>query len=368
MAPDLNADYGFLRSDAASLVITSFLSIALYIVIDLNFQIFTTFKAFRSLYFWSVFIATWGIAFNAVGYLVRHHQLAPSPFITATIILIGWCTMVTGQSAVLYSRLHVILVSEKVLRAVLIMIVVDAIWLHIPVIILVYGVNSPKAHLFERPYDIYERIQLSVFFVQEVIISGIYLWQTRHLFLLERAIGNANTKRTMMHLIYVNILVILLDISVVALEFAGLFDIQTAWKPLVYGTKLKLEFSILNKLVDLLQGPKSGSSGARSRVATQNHREVELQRFGQHSLGDEVDGNRHETNFRARDERPQSQQQYRGSSSLAKRADISIHQRDTSSGDGHSLESAAAGPIGRDGQHECASSASSEVQFARRGG
>lgn len=365
MASGLTTQHGF----AASLVITSFLSIALYIVIDLNFQIFATFKAFRSLYFWSVFVATWGIAFNAVGYLMRHHELAPA-LVTATIILIGWCTMITGQSVVLYSRLHVILVNRKVLRAVLIMIMVNAAWLHLPVIVLVYGVNSSKPQLFERTYDIYERIQLTVFFAQEVIISGIYLWQTRRLFLLERAIGNAKTKRTMMHLIYVNIIVILLDISIVSLEFAGQFDIQTAWKPLVYGTKLKLEFSVLNKLVDLLQGPKSASSVARSRAATYNHHEVELQRLARQNNETEAGGSRDAVRIGTREGESQDQKRYQRGSSMTKTTELTIHQNDDSSRVRNSLYSTGSAevePTARGEVRECVSSASSEVQFANRG-
>jgi hypothetical protein len=69
------------------------------------------------------------------------------------------------------------------------------------------------------------------------------------------------------HLIVVNILVILLDVSILALEFANLFDIQTAWKPLVYSVKLKLEFSILNRLVELTRGRHDSSYG-RSHGAT----------------------------------------------------------------------------------------------------
>jgi hypothetical protein len=62
----------------------------------------------------------------------------------------------------------------------------------------------------------------------------------------------------MMHLIGVNCLVITLDITILALEYAGLYDIQTSYKALVYGAKLKLEFSILNRLVELTTA-RSGS-------------------------------------------------------------------------------------------------------------
>ena len=84
------------------LVIIVFISIALYNVIELNFLIATTFKRFRGLYCWSFTVSTWGIAFNAVGYLLRHLRPNQSGYLHATLILIGWCSMVNGQSLVLY--------------------------------------------------------------------------------------------------------------------------------------------------------------------------------------------------------------------------------------------------------------------------
>jgi hypothetical protein len=63
----------------------------------------------------------------------------------------------------------------------------------------------------------------------------------------------------MTHLIYVNAIIVFLDLRILALEYSGLYDIQTAYRGLVYSVKLKLEFSILNRLVDLTQSGKIAS-------------------------------------------------------------------------------------------------------------
>src|SRR5690242_19363948 len=131
-----------------------FLSVAIYNFLELNVQIFTTFKRRSGLYFWSFSIATWGILFNSVGYLLKYLGITKNRNIHATIILIGWCSMVSGQSVVLYSRLHIVMHNANRLRAVLIMIVVNAVWLHIPIIILVYGTYSNNPGLFEGAYSI----------------------------------------------------------------------------------------------------------------------------------------------------------------------------------------------------------------------
>jgi hypothetical protein len=252
------------------IVIVVFISIALYNFLELHVLILSTFKQWKGLYFWSFTIATWGVAFNSIGYLLKHRALTTIANLYATLILIGWCTMISGQSVVLYSRLHLLMQNKTRLRAVLIMIIINAVWLHIPVIVLVYGSNSSNPTRFEKPYSIYEKLQLCAFFVQELIISGLYVWETTRMLKLKTVIGNRGVIKVLDHLIYVNIFIILLDLTILGLEFANLFDIQTAWKPLVYSVKLKLEFSILNRLVELTKTPRNGNSYSQSRSAPQS--------------------------------------------------------------------------------------------------
>lgn len=259
------------------IVIVVFLSIALYNVIELNFLIASTFKRFRGLYFWSFLVATWGVAFNAVGYLLRNARVDPSGYVHSTVILIGWCTMITGQSLVLYSRLHIVLHSPTRLRWVLTMIIANAIWLGVPVIILVYGSNSDNPGPFELPYSIFEKLQLTVVFVQECIISGLYIYETAKLLKLQRGVASSATRRVMSHLMAVNIFIVLLDISILCLEFTEHYDIQTAWKPLVYSVKLKVEFSVLNRLVEFSQHLRTG--GSLQSTNSDNATGVALERY-----------------------------------------------------------------------------------------
>ncbi|EEY22502.1 integral membrane protein [Verticillium alfalfae VaMs.102] len=363
------------QSGTVAFIIAVFISIALYNVLELNFIILATFNKRSGLYFWSFVVATWGIAFNAVGYLLRHFGKNVQPNVYATLILIGWCTMITGQSVVLYSRLHIVMLNQTRLRLVLIMIITNAVWLHLPIIVLVYGSNSANPGPFVHPYSVYEKIQLSVFFLQEIIISALYIWETTKRLRLEKSIGNMGTRKVMNHLIYVNLLVVFLDVSILALEFANLFDIQTAWKPLVYSAKLKLEFSILNRLVQLTRNSRNGSSYTRSRNATNGG--VALETFNgerNKQLGDEGDAAaEYEVHVgRGKNGEPSFGQD----SNVIKTTEITVHshrRRRNSDIDMESLDgrSGATGDIGpaqtRDPVRGSASSASSEVQFAKFG-
>lgn len=66
----------------------------------------------------------------------------------------------------------------------------------------------------------------------------------------------------MTHLIWVNVIIVFLDLTILGLEYSGLYDIQTAYKGLVYSVKLKLEFSILNRLVELTKNGKIASQSS----------------------------------------------------------------------------------------------------------
>ncbi|KAI0170023.1 integral membrane protein [Pestalotiopsis sp. NC0098] len=254
------SDSATITNIGLSIPILVFGSIALYNVVELNYMVLGTFRRRKGLYFWSLIVAAWGIAVNTIGYLLEHLHLISNAALYSALICIGWVCMVTGQSVVLYSRLHLVLSDDRIRRAVLYMIVFDAIAMHIPVIVLVFGSNSNTPDPFFKPYSIYEKIQLTVFFIQECIISGLYVWETIKLLRVTRDIrGKRGARRVLGHLIFVNIVVIVLDISVLALEFSDYYDLQTGYKPLVYSIKLKMELSILNRLVELTRTSSQGS-------------------------------------------------------------------------------------------------------------
>lgn len=259
------ASHGPPRHRYIHIITIVFLSIALYNVLELTIIVAGTFKRFRGLYCWSVLVTTLGIAINAIGFLLRTLKVFDSPYVYSTVTLIGWVTMVTGQSLVLYSRLHIVLHREKWLRSVLYMIIINAVWVSTPVIVLVYLVSSDNTGRYILGYSIAEKLQLSVFFLQEVVISALYLSETLKITKSHRGL-TSGTRKIMSQVIIINIVIICLDVSILALEFANLFNIQTAWKPMVYSIKLKMEFSVLNRLVELSQYVRRNRSFALNEL------------------------------------------------------------------------------------------------------
>lgn len=228
--------------------ISAFTAVAWYNVIELNLQVFLTFKRHRGLYFWALLISSYGCIFHSLGFLLKFFQLTTNDYLSVTIITIGWYAMVTGQSIVLYSRLHLVVREQGILRAVLIMIIADAICLHIPTTVLTYGSNSHDSLQFTTAFDVMERIQMTGFCIQEFIISGVYVWSTIRLL---RPVYHGRTRKVMMQLIWINLMIIGMDIVLLIMEYDGNYEIEATLKAMVYSIKLKLEFAVLNQLMSL---------------------------------------------------------------------------------------------------------------------
>ncbi len=90
-----------------------------------------------------------------------------------------------------------------------------------------------------------------MFCLQELIISGIYIKTCYSFFDIESSLNSDTVSKMRYHLLLINVVVILLDIPILILEDTGLYDLQTAYKSFVYSVKLKMEFHILNQLVDM---------------------------------------------------------------------------------------------------------------------
>lgn len=235
-----------------NMIIAGFFAVACYNCVEILISLLNRFKRHEGLYFWSMLTATLGIVLHSIVVLLRYYSLGPN-FPLCVLTCIGWYGMVTGQSVVLYSRLHLIVDDKTKTRWVLGMIITNFFILHVPVTILFLGSNTRDSHRFLAAFNIYERIQLAGFFLQETIISGLYIWETARGLKPIFAIKKALERKIIRNLIIVNVLVILLDISLLITQYLSHFQIQTTYKPVVYSIKLKMEFVVLNKLLLLVQ-------------------------------------------------------------------------------------------------------------------
>ncbi|KAF2159033.1 hypothetical protein M409DRAFT_30451 [Zasmidium cellare ATCC 36951] len=257
------------NSQTLRIFIVFFSGLAMYNAVELITIIFLSFNRFRGLYFWSLLISTIGIIPYSLGFMLKFMNITTgdSKWLAIVLLTVGWYPMITGQALVLWSRLHLIVTGvkgERILFYTKWMIIIDAIILHIPTTVLTFGSNGDLAtDRFEVGYNIMEKIQMIGFFLQEVTLSSIYIAET---FRILRTSLQPGTRKTMHQLIFINVVIIILDLGLLGLECASLYILETLLKGIVYSIKLKLEFAILSKLVKFVGGSKPGQDMRKSSV------------------------------------------------------------------------------------------------------
>ncbi|CEN61202.1 hypothetical protein ASPCAL07865 [Aspergillus calidoustus] len=264
---------GLGEDEKLSVVLVIFIALSCYNIIELVILVLSTFRRWKGLYFYSLLISgVVGVVPYSLGFLLKFFEKA-APAVSVTILTVGWWTMVTGQAFVLYSRLHLVLRDERTLRRVLYMIIANVFLLHVPTTVLTYGTNvvhqTDRSRLsnpsnstvrniteenpFLEAYNIMEKIQMTGFTVQEVIISALYVWETTKMLQL----GSSRENRRIMHqLVGINVMIVIMDLVLLGLEYASYYAVQICLKGVIYSVKLKLEFAVLGKLVDVVHGNK----------------------------------------------------------------------------------------------------------------
>ncbi|KAI2904846.1 hypothetical protein CBS76997_3663 [Aspergillus niger] len=229
-----------------------FMAIACYNVAELVVMVLSTFRRWKGLYFWSLLLSGCaGVLPYTLGFIMKFFTQAPSN-LSVTILSIGWWVMVTGQAVVLYSRLHLVICDERILQRVLYMIIANVFLLHVPTTVLTYGSNAVGE---EQPawvigYNIMEKVQMTSFTIQEIVLSGLYMWET--VLMLRICLVRENQK-IMYQLIWINIAMLVMDLILLGLEYASFYAVQITLKGAIYSIKLKLEFAVLGRLVAVVQ-------------------------------------------------------------------------------------------------------------------
>lgn len=247
------------EGDVLQMTLITFIGLSCYNVAELVVLVPATFRRWRGLYFWSLLASGCiGVVPYSIGFLMKFFTQADS-VLSVTVLTVGWWTMVTGQSVVLYSRLHLVLRDEKILRWILRLIVSNVFLLHIPTTVLTYGANI--VHSGEMPwirgYNIMEKIQLTGFTIQESLLSTLYVIETVKLLRLGADATTRTDARSIMYqLIGINCAIIAMDLLLLGLEYANFYAVQITLKGFIYSLKLKLEFAVLGRLVDLIQGSR----------------------------------------------------------------------------------------------------------------
>ena len=95
-----------------------------------------------------------------------------------------------------------------------------------------------------------EKLQIVGFTIQEIIISGIYIYKARE---MVQCSFNAHTNHCILVLVLVQVACILLDVPFIVLAYTEIFLMKAVLTSFAYAIKLKLEFLVLNQLVNIVK-------------------------------------------------------------------------------------------------------------------
>lgn len=236
---------------ALGIAIVVFMTIALYNALELSVLIPLSFRRYRSLYFWSLITsASIGVIPATIGPTLQFFSLSPL-WLSMFLSNLGFVMMVPNQSVVLYSRLHLVSQNIRVLRAVR-WLIFASLFIVIPTITMNVGdAYLPKSKHWANGFQVIERLQVTWFAVQETIISSIYIYDTIRMMKLSPETDKRRNK-ILYELLAVNVTAILMDVTLVVLEYVGFYFTQVIFKATVYSIKLKLEFAVLGMLVSIV--------------------------------------------------------------------------------------------------------------------
>ena len=238
------------NSPTAFCLIASFCAVAYWMCIELLVLVYVTFKRHSGVYFWSIIITTLGLILQTTGYILKSFENSSSDILTTIICKVGWVANVTGFAVVLWSRLHLVVNNERLLKFVLAVIIVNGVICHTPIIVCEFGLISSNREPYYQVMKVYEKVQQTVFTVQETAISSMYIYFTARFLNIGYAM---QTRKVVSLLVAVQVTVVALDILLTVIDFNDMFTLKCTIHPFIYSIKLKLEFIVLNQLQQIVK-------------------------------------------------------------------------------------------------------------------
>jgi hypothetical protein len=206
--------------------IGAFSGMAMLCLFDLTILISTKFRR-RSLYFWSMVAATFGAFLFNLGLMLFFFVFGISqPWVVAILTGFGYLIFVPAQFLVLYSRLYVLSVSERIKRFVLVLGITEVLLVALPLDIIATAALVVNSQLLSNIYSYMQRIEVCVYSATMITISAIYLYQVSRTWPTR---SEPKTRRALKQLISGAIFIIFLDISNVAMEFSKNSGLQNGW-------------------------------------------------------------------------------------------------------------------------------------------
>ncbi|KAF7585442.1 hypothetical protein BBP40_010901 [Aspergillus hancockii] len=257
-------------TNEVAVIVMPLLAIAGYNAFELFFWIFDFFRRYRGCYFYSVLVATLGVLIFVICAILQIFDLAP-PAVAHGLLPLGIITMSAGSAMVLYARIHLV-TSGRIPQFVLGIIIITTCAFHIPLFTLLYiGAFSPKGPQMSPIYQRFENTVITVMCVRELIVSGIYVWAAVRNLKPVLMVKGREGRRVVNNLIAVNIVVVAFNVLLLVQVYMHRQLVKMGCGALTHSIKLKMEFTVLNKLVTLVQSSPHLNQAPALRLSSDNY-------------------------------------------------------------------------------------------------
>lgn len=236
-------------------------SVAIWLAIDLVFQLHITFRRRSGFYYWAVLCTSVGVGLHASMLLLKrftNFSMAGEMAVTA-VLKTGDIMNQTGFSLVLYSRLGLVMRSAdpRYLRLLLFAICAGSFFVNTPQLVFNFGtkIPAPQNEVWIARKMIAERIVGVYFTIQEFVLSTMFTCATADFIKTDGCLMHQSSKtcrNLLLFMIAAQATTFLADAALVALLFANLY-FKIILHPFLFGVKLKFELAALNQLQNFVQ-------------------------------------------------------------------------------------------------------------------
>jgi hypothetical protein len=182
------------------------------------------------------------------------------PFlIHSNVQIASWIMMIIGFSLVLYSRLYLIIISHRIRRLLLPIVLVTILTTNILVSVLIYLSTYLKHHTpLSASLNLLSWKLQVIPPVQEIVLTSLYLYFFIQ-FLRGRFQHSRLGRKTFYFLCIGQVIIVTCDGGLLAISYAKLSVIRTIILPFLYALKLEFEFIVLNRLTHFTQSSEGVS-------------------------------------------------------------------------------------------------------------
>jgi hypothetical protein len=196
----------------------------------------------------AILVSLWGCLIFSIANILEN--FTDKKDVASALLNIGWIAMTTGFSFVLYSRLHLLHPDPRLLKAILILIIVNVFLFHIPVFVVTTLGNEHPTLAIYHVYHILSQTEVA-FTVQELIITTTYIY----LFVqfTKDLRQEPKTTMTLGLLLGSEVIVLAADVTLNVLLFTKIYLARQMTQAFIAALKRRIEFVVLNSLVDYSQ-------------------------------------------------------------------------------------------------------------------